>query len=199
MVSKGLSAASGVAPTSDAREHRLTRLYLPATGNDGRHVVATADTSAENLSWLRAAYPGARIVGASKEELLTELDLQFGASLAEDAVCALARAHPSLSAKTVITRKQACLIILAAIIAVAVLATRPPAAYGLFIGILSTGFIAGTIFRTALAWIGGSERDVCPPLADDDASLPVYTILVPLYREANVLPGLIEALLLLDY
>ena len=199
MVSKGLSAASCVAPTSDAREHRLTRLYLPATGNDGRHVVATADTSAENLSWLRAAYPGARIVGASKKELLTELDLQFGASLAEDAVCALARTHPSLSAKTVITRKQACLISLAAIIAVAVLATRPPAAYGLFTGVLSAGFIAGTIFRTALAWIGGTERDVCPPLADDDSSLPVYTILVPLYREANVLPGLIEALLLLDY
>ena len=55
------------------------------------------------------------------------------------------------------------------------------------------------MFRAALAWIGGTEREVCPPIGNDDASLPLYTILVPLYREANVLPGLIEALLLLDY
>ena len=33
----------------------------------------------------------------------------------------------------------------------------------------------------------------------DDAALPVYTILVPLYREARVLPQLVSALMRLDY
>jgi cellulose synthase/poly-beta-1,6-N-acetylglucosamine synthase-like glycosyltransferase len=32
-----------------------------------------------------------------------------------------------------------------------------------------------------------------------DRDLPVYTVLVPVFREANVLPGIIQALQALDY
>jgi cellulose synthase/poly-beta-1,6-N-acetylglucosamine synthase-like glycosyltransferase len=65
--------------------------------------------------------------------------------------------------------------------------------------VASTAFLAGALFRCALAWIGGRivEKPTCR--ADVDASLPPYTILVPLYREANVLPKLVGALLDLDY
>jgi cellulose synthase/poly-beta-1,6-N-acetylglucosamine synthase-like glycosyltransferase len=61
-------------------------------------------------------------------------------------------------------------------------------------------FCANAIFRAALLWVGADERLVVPAspiLADNE--LPVYSILVPLYREANVLPALVQALRALDY
>jgi cellulose synthase/poly-beta-1,6-N-acetylglucosamine synthase-like glycosyltransferase len=64
--------------------------------------------------------------------------------------------------------------------------------------VASTAFLAGALFRCVLAWIAGGTAPVTTPCADD-ATLPTYTILVPLYREANVLPRLVAALLELDY
>jgi cellulose synthase/poly-beta-1,6-N-acetylglucosamine synthase-like glycosyltransferase len=63
---------------------------------------------------------------------------------------------------------------------------------------MSAGFLASALFRAAVAWIGSRSGPVAiEPSGDLD--LPVYTILVPLYREANVLPSLARALLLIDY
>ncbi|MBS7542125.1 glycosyltransferase [Ancylobacter oerskovii] len=41
--------------------------------------------------------------------------------------------------------------------------------------------------------------EVAPPPPRDDAGLPAYSLIVPLYREARVVPQLIEALAALDY
>jgi len=51
-----------------------TRLFLPPTECEDSQTVVTADTSAENLCWLRAAYPDARIVGAGKSVILARLE-----------------------------------------------------------------------------------------------------------------------------
>jgi len=65
--------------------------------------------------------------------------------------------------------------------------------------VASTAFFVGALFRCALAWIGGQLLPLSVLGADDNGTLPSYTILVPLYREANVLPRLAAALLALDY
>lgn len=52
--------------------------------------------------------------------------------------------------------------------------------------------LAATLWRPA-----GSHAEAGPALTDGD--LPTYSVLVPLYREAAVVPGLIEALAALDY
>ncbi|MDF5753626.1 glycosyltransferase [Spongiactinospora sp. TRM90649] len=64
-------------------------------------------------------------------------------------------------------------------------------------------YVAVLVFRTAVL-VGGWRSKVIEfgaatvrGLADD--TLPVYTVLVPLYREAKVLPRLLERLRLLDY
>jgi len=121
----------------------------------------------------------------------------MAARLADDAANGLARAMPELSAHVVITRTQiaAFLVILAAAIAGAALA--PLAMWNALIAFLSFAFVAGTLFRAGLATIG--TRPHRDPAGGDDAALPVYTILVPLFREANVLPALVRALLAIDY
>ncbi|WP_409567653.1 glycosyltransferase family 2 protein [Methylobacterium sp. J-030] len=58
-------------------------------------------------------------------------------------------------------------------------------------------FLAMTVFRLAAVAIKAPVTVEAPPLAD--TALPVYTVLVPLYREAAVVPALLRALAALDY
>ena len=199
MVITDLPASSCVSSNLPAYERCVARLFLPPGGENAPPVIVTADTHAENLSWLRAAYPGVRFAGASREFVLSQLEKRFGLAIADDAVHALARATPTLSARQVVTPAQAGLIggFLSAL--ALALATRPIAVYDVLAGIASIGFVSGTFFRALLAWTGGTHRENTVRIADDDRTLPVYTILVPLYREANVLPRLVQALRHLDY
>jgi cellulose synthase/poly-beta-1,6-N-acetylglucosamine synthase-like glycosyltransferase len=68
-------------------------------------------------------------------------------------------------------------------------------------GIASLALYTAVVALKVVALLAGLVRrrmlPVGPPV--DDARLPVYTVLVPLYREAAVLPRLIAALELLDY
>ena len=117
-------------------------------------------------------------------------------ALADEAAHGLARRMPSLSAHRVITRPQIAVFTLAAATAIAFALLWPAAVWTALIGLTSLAFLAGTLFRAGLAFLGGV------PVVDearDETDLPLYTILVPLYREANVLPRLARALLILDY
>jgi len=199
MVLAGRFASSRVA--SNAEEYRtyLSRLYLPISAEDEHPVVSTSDTSPENLAWLRAAYPGARLAGIGRRELLNALEERFGVAIAEDAVEALARTMPSLSAKTVATPVQMTLMGAFVAAFVLALALRPHAALDLLGALASLSFVAGTLFRAVLAALGDREQRVTVTPAVEDETAPVYTILVPLYHEARVLPRLIAALRELDY
>ncbi len=75
-----------------------------------------------------------------------------------------------------------------------------PGITGCVIGLLlSVLFVVNTFFRAALLWIGAEETQTSTPPGISDEKLPVYSILVPLYREARVLPALIRALRAIDY
>ena len=201
MVITDLPASSCVSSNLPAYERCVARLFLPPGGENAPLVIvaATADTHSENLSWLRAAYPGVRFAGASREFVLSDSRNGLVQPLPDDAVHALARATPTLSARQVVTPAQAGLIGAFLSTLALALATRPIAVYDVLAGIASIGFVSGTFFRALLAWIGGTDRETIVRIADDDRTLPVYTILVPLYREANVLPRLVQALRHLDY
>lgn len=119
------------------------------------------------------------------------------ARLTDDAVYGLARRFPELSAQTVVTRGQAAGLALAAMGFFAALFLRPRATMFLFAAAMSAVFLASVLFRAFLAWFGARPR-VAETIAQGD-DLPDYTILVPLYREAAVVPGLVKALAGLDY
>jgi len=175
------------------------RLALRVPTDDGRTFIETADISTENLTWLRAASPSARIVATTSENLLSRAEAALGDRIADDAVSALAKLHPSLSARIVFTRAQAVSLATIAI-AIAMYLILWPAEFLRTMAVLTTaGFLVGSAFRALLAWLGGEEREVDSSPIGNDPSLPPYTVLVPLYREANVLPALVRSLLQLDY
>jgi cellulose synthase/poly-beta-1,6-N-acetylglucosamine synthase-like glycosyltransferase len=71
----------------------------------------------------------------------------------------------------------------------------------LFSFLSATAYLSVALFKLAAAargmWAVRRPRPLPPRLPDD--RLPVYTLLIPLYREAGVLPGLVEQLRNLDY
>ena len=67
---------------------------------------------------------------------------------------------------------------------------------------LGVVFVPIILLRIAAAFNlarGRVTHDAAPCRRIPDEALPVYTLLVPLYREANVLPALVETLRRLDY
>jgi len=184
-------------------DNYLQRAFLPWRLHDDELVIAAADVTEENLAWIDAHYAGrVRVVPTGRAELIAFIENHFRDRLAHDAVYALADAEPHLSAQETITRKQAIVFMtLAALVVLAFIARPAIASVGLAV-VLAGSYLANILFRAALVWVGAKEMaEIAPSPAPrvPDIHLPNYTVLVPLYHEANVLPTLVEALRALDY
>ena len=89
----------------------------------------------------------------------------------------------------------------AAFIAAFILAllSHPLTTVAIFVVAMTLVFIVGTFFRVLLSWLGGLPREHLKIPRRDDPALPVYSILVPLYREAKIVGDLLRALSSLEY
>jgi cellulose synthase/poly-beta-1,6-N-acetylglucosamine synthase-like glycosyltransferase len=120
------------------------------------------------------------------------------------AIGRLARLQPSLSAARPIWLWQAVTLALIAGAAIGMAAVAPETTRLLLFGALTIPFAWIALWRAAaLVHIGlQGPRAVsppAPPMPPPTGVAPSYTLLVPLYREAEVLPGLVEALSAVDY
>jgi hypothetical protein len=126
----------------------------------------------------------------------------FGPSLALHATEGLASRHPGMSARTRPARWQRLVVLTAAIAIVTAIALAPVetiwaitlALAWLFVPLIALRLVAAYRLLAATRDDGPAARPRVP-----DHELPIYTLLVPLYREAHMLPGLIKALTRLDY
>ncbi|WP_237479657.1 glycosyltransferase [Lichenibacterium dinghuense] len=122
-----------------------------------------------------------------------------GEDFRERIASGLAGWDAALSARGGVTRPQkgAALAIAAALCAG--LAAAPALTGLLLFAALFSVFAAAVAQRLVVVAAGrGAERDPpVPPLPDRD--LPVYTLIVPLFGEARVLPSLVRALDAIDY
>jgi len=133
--------------------------------------------------------------GAVRLDGLREAAATVDAAALEEARFGFARAHPQRSARRVLFFTQA--LAFAAVIAALVLAARSaPALTFAAVHISALMIFAAAIFVRLLA--AASLTPLLSRLADQ-ADVPTYTILCPLYREANVAPDLVAALARIDY
>lgn len=109
----------------------------------------------------------------------------------------LALASPRFSARTVATRFQVSLICGVLVVVSVAFALWPMKTAQCLVGAMSLGFVLSLVLRTVLACLGRFHALAPVTAAEDD--LPVYTVLLPLYREAGMLPQLAAALAALDY
>ncbi|HEU0163109.1 MAG TPA: glycosyltransferase [Rhizomicrobium sp.] len=170
----------------------LQRLFL----RDG-DTVLIADLSAENMDWVRSHTGCRSLTPVARDTLLAMIEARHSAALLDEAVHGLGRRFPALSAQTVVTREQGIVFCLAAVLALIALALSPGHTVELLVTLLSLAFAASGIFRALLALLGAKRA--APPLGARPRTLPSYTVMVPLYREAAVVPDLIRSLRALDY
>lgn len=130
---------------------------------------------------------------------------EFGDALSERAISDLARRMPESSAATPITRPQSIfLVCLIALVIVAFIAGPAITLVTLNIAI-GLCFSAVAALRYTSIFVGLMARPTDEECAYErhgapaDADLPIYTVMVPLFDEARVLPIIAQALQKLDY
>ena len=128
----------------------------------------------------------------------------FSQELGQEAVSTHMRKRPSESARTVLSRGQiVTILVLTGIAAAGLPAIGPvlPRAVLLLCSAIYVGVIGFRFFLSASGNLENTVVDVSPDEANErpDADLPVYSILLPLYREPVAAGQLVEAIRRLDY
>ena len=146
--------------------------------------------------------PPRSVTLASPQNVRRAIYRHFKDLLADQAVGSLLKRHPDKSARLPLSRWQRWTFALSALGLGAGFAAAPAAATVTLSLALGVVFVPIVLLRIAAAFNlarGRVTHAAAPCARIPDAALPVYTLLVPLYREANVLPALVETLRRLDY
>lgn len=180
------------------------RLFLPWRQENGVLWFASADPSRVPLKDLRLPEMEVGIVITSKFDILWELQRVAGERFSRHAVNHLADLNPKHSASVVATQAQKNVMVALFFAALASLWIAP-LWFAIALNALMNFFLFGSfLFRTLLCWISCADN-IGMTITDeevkaiDDRDLPIYTVLVPMYKEPDVLPILAAALRRLDY
>ena len=169
-------------------------------------MLATVEIGKRQLEWAESRYgaDGFEFVITSPFDIFWDLQRRFRDADSLHAREALYLWKPEHSAKVTTTRSQRATIVTGAIAYLVFLVIAPRAALIATMAVITLLYTVTFLLKFLLTWVGSSRKvdmnisneDVA---ALSDAELPVYTVLVPMYREARVLPLLIRSLKKLDY
>ncbi len=157
--------------------------------------------SGENLAQLlKGRHPSKFPVAITTPALLTKAIFQIQArSIANRAAYDLPRFDPSLSSHDGISLQQIAVLALVALFLSFSLHTAPALTLAGLAGLLSPLFLGIVVLKLAAAALPNPLEPAAPLLRANDAELPIYTIIVALYREKRIASRLITALSRLDY
>jgi cellulose synthase/poly-beta-1,6-N-acetylglucosamine synthase-like glycosyltransferase len=190
----------------DETDVYASRLTMPWIERDGRLVIATAEPGPETVLFARQRWGSAiEFVVASKFDIIFAVQAAFPAALSHRAVFELAELDPQMSAHQVFTRPQ---VVFGYLLLTALLAGLAVAPISTLIALnlaVSVFYLGSFLFKGVLVSIGGGRSaDLDHTIAIEaralrEDELPVFTVLVPMFREANLLANLADALRRLDY
>jgi len=174
--------------------------------HDGTVVVATARIPdrerSQHIEWTLGA--PVRFSVATSWDIRNLVLHVFHAEIADEAANELFRQNPELSARIVFSRGQKIGFITLVIVALVALFFWPAVVVIVAIASISVIFFAGTLFKFLIA-MRGAKFDVVERVTDQqvaelhDSELPVYTVLVPVFREANIVGQLVGNLGKIDW
>jgi len=190
----------------DKREYAdyAQHLYLPWRRVDGILWVATADPLSPALARRWAGRADVRFAVTSKFDIIWDLQRVAGAQFSEEAVLSLAELDPEHSARTVVTQNQKWWLVGFPLLLLISTCMFPLTTLIVLNTLINGLLFCSFVFRTCLCWMSCEENigiAIQPEevAALHDADLPLYTVLVPMYKEPTVLPILVAALRRMDY
>jgi glycosyltransferase XagB len=182
------------------------RLTMPWRRRDGRLVIATAEPGPETLLFARQRWGAAiEFAVASKFDIIVAIQSAFANALSHRAVFELAERDPAMSAQTVFTAGQVIFAYVLLSIALAGFAFAPVATLIVLNVAMGVFYLGNFIFKGILVSVGGGRSaDMDQTIAIEaralrEDELPVFTVLIPMFREGKMLPGLAKALRDFDY
>jgi len=181
-------------------------LCIPWRRRGDSIVVATSIPSPETILYIRRTWGrSVELVVTSKFDVIWTLQREFESAFTHRALSDLHDRDPTSSARNVFTVPQLLFVYLLASMLVIGLAADAVTTLVAANILISTFFIGNFVLKLILVWIGGrSDRGpwVVSPAetaALQDEDLPVFSVLVPMFREPETLPILANALRRLDY
>jgi cellulose synthase/poly-beta-1,6-N-acetylglucosamine synthase-like glycosyltransferase len=187
----------------DTYAHRLT---MPWRRHDGRLAIATAEPGPETLLFARQHWGTAiEFVVVSKFDIVFAIQTAFADSLSHRAVHELAELDPDMSAQTVFTPGQITFGYVLLSLTLLGFAFAPIATLIALNIAMGMFYLGNFIFKGILVSVGGRRSAAIDQAIAIEAralreeDLPVFTVLVPMFREAKMVPGLARALRALDY
>lgn len=171
---------------------------------NGRIVIAITDYSDATMHWIEERFSkNYELVITSPLDIRVTIARVFGSYLEEDSKLHLWQQNPEASAMVTaspMTRKLLCILLLAASCLIAIF---PMQSSMLFIAFCSVAYFISMLVKMFIFMEGckqGAQPDWQEILSGlDNASLPVYTILIPMYKEAESLPNMLSAMKNMDY
>jgi cellulose synthase/poly-beta-1,6-N-acetylglucosamine synthase-like glycosyltransferase len=182
------------------------RLTMPWRRRDGRLVIATAEPGPETLLFARQRWGAAiEFAVASKFDIIVAIQTAFADALSHRAVFELAERDPVMSAQTVFTTGQVIFGYVLLSVVLAGFAFAPIATLIVLNVAMGVFYLGNFIFKGILVSVGGGRSaDLDQTIAIEaralrEDELPVFTVLIPMFREGKMLPGLAKALRDFDY
>lgn len=180
--------------------------WVPLVREDGIVIVGSSLPDSPRLAARISTAVDApvRIVPLSQNEIVGIVIDHFREEFVEEAANALYHRDPELSARHVLSRAQKIGLVIGLVVVLAVGIVWPLPTIVTLIACASTVFLASTLFKFTVA-LHGSRYDLVKHVAAEDIAavrdddLPVYTVLVPVFREARIVGRLVENLGRLDY
>lgn len=181
-------------------------LFCPLKQIGDTVIVLAADSDELRIMQLvQEVIPGAEVVTMMGTEInVTRLvSSVFQETLLHNAVNALREKHPEYSAARVITRGQKIVFGVMLALYILALVINFWGTLSATVVLISLVYVASIFYKLTLSIAGSFNRDIRASLehvqAINDADLPIYSILVPVYKEPEVVPRLLRALSRIDY
>ena len=184
----------------------MRELAVPWRCEVGVTTIVTSRPGPELILYARRKWGASVKIGiASKKQIQQAVQSVFSERFLHAAVFDLAEHDPVMSAQTVFTPVQ-LVVGWAMLSGFALGLALAPIPTLIALNLVMTLFYLGNfLFKTVLIWAGGKHQHASERQMDAavgllrDEDLPVYTVLVPMFREPDVLPILANALRELDY
>ncbi len=188
--------------THAQREFCLRHEVLPVSVTSHAILIATSSRTATSAAALTLLFgKEAQIVRWPLKRLREAIRNRFAPYALHEAVHGLREAEPARSAAMRATPRQ--LVVFGFVIGLfgAALVVNAGAALVLAVAFMSIFYVGHFLLRTTAALAGAATEDAprAPLPVSERGTLPVYTILVPLYREAEIVPATMQAMRALDW
>ncbi|MBW5445380.1 glycosyltransferase [Cohnella sp. CFH 77786] len=187
-----------------------TRLIFPVKADDNRLLLLASNPfDRESIDYVKERL-NLPIDMKTEIKIATELDITkivdivFKENITQNSIMGLYYRRPEESAIQVITRGQILFLFTVASICLLGLYYNPTITITILMSSVNVFFQISVLFKLFLSLVGAkNESEVVVEEEElrslDVKSLPVYSVLVPVYKEPEVVPHLIKALINLDY